>query len=232
MLITELLKSMRLLPDPFANSEQNTKKLLDSLALPLPRIDNFAKDITTNFGFNSSIFDKPTSLQKFEQENQKAQTVLSNIRSIKPCYDQLISIDVTQLIPTPKKPKEHPQLNIFICNFNETSSSNKKATSTNQIRTPKGKKKKKREQKLEDMIGAINELITKAQEHNIFIDKNNMPTPKEEFILILKKLYPKIFNLSYATIDENYLCDTDFKFKNGVQRNKCKVLKQLQKLYG
>ncbi|HAT1995463.1 TPA: hypothetical protein I8Z78_000370 [Legionella pneumophila] len=228
MLVTKALESMHAslaVAEYFAKSAENTKKQLEAICV-IPKVDFITKNSSKNIKINSPSFNAPTNLQNFINASQTSQKLLSDYEPENFSKTQL-NIDLPS-----KTQKEPPPVNLIIFNITEPSPEKEEVINKCNPQSSNPPKTKKSEQKLKDMISAINELIITAQKHNIFIDKNKMPTPKKEFIIILKKLYPQIFNTSPSTIAENYLSGTEFKFQNGVKGNKCEDLKRLQALFG
>ncbi len=92
------------------------------------------------------------------------------------------------------------------------------------IAEPNGKVKQQRK---DEISAAVDEIIAIGCRGGLVIQKDSMPGTKNEFIELMRRLFPSV--LSDNTI-QDYLSSLGYKFNPGVAKGKCKIFCQLAEL--
>ncbi|HAT6936321.1 TPA: hypothetical protein JAN57_05150 [Legionella pneumophila] len=215
MLIVEVLKSATKMEE-FVNSVIDTE-------LSIYNIKNRCKK---NFELTNAIAHKSIWLQKFEQQLYKKNQIISCFEKISP----LTSFEFP--IKQQSKPEKSKQLNIMFLNLikdeplTNKDTVNKKPQIKDNNPEERGVAKKKN-----NMLKVIDDLIKRAADMDVEINKNEMPGTKLEVIQILKHLAPEHFKQSPARL-EKYFDMMDLKFKPGVHMNTNLIIKQIRAMIG
>ncbi|KTC65356.1 Uncharacterised protein (plasmid) [Legionella adelaidensis] len=215
MLIAEVLKSANKM-EKFANSAIDSR-------LSICNIKNRCKK---NFELTNAIANKAILLQKFEQQLYKRDQVIS-------CFEKITPLTSFEFpIKQQSKPEKSNQLNIVFLNLIKTEPLTNKDTINKkpQIKDNNPEERGVAKKKI-NMLKVIDDLIKRAGDIDVKINKNEMPGTKLEMIQILKHLAPEHFKQSPARL-EKYFDMLNIKFKPGVHKNTCLEIKQIRTMIG